>query len=159
MKKSILSVAVIIVFAMWSCTNSTSTSNVSNADSTKTTQTSLQSVNTSELDLKNMNFNGTEPFWSIKFEEDFALYTSPSELNGLKFFYKKSGDKSNPKLTDALVKVSDKEFKILGTMNNADAEITIKTENCSDGMSPDVYTHKITLLIDKKTKYEGCGKK
>ena len=166
MNKVILKLSVLIVFAIWSCNNNaTSPTNSSGVDGTKMTEKKVEtSASTPDsttmsqgIDLKKINFSGTEPFWNIKFEDDYAIYTSPNELDGTKIFYKNNiTDDNNLKLNDATTKVSDKEYKLLGIMKKTKVEITIKNEKCSDGMSDDKGTYKINLLRGKE-KYEGCG--
>jgi len=155
MKKSILKLSTIVILGICSCNNSGSTSN--NADSTNTEQ---NKPSTSNIDMKNINFSGTEPFWNLKFEDNYAIYTSPEELDGVKVFYKKmAGDSNNHTLNDAIIKVSDIEFKIFGVMGNSSVEITIKKEICSNGMSAEDFPFKIILIKDKNVIFEGCGNK
>jgi uncharacterized membrane protein len=155
MKKTILRSLILLLFAVWGCNNSGNTPHVSEADSTKTAQNSAKSA---DFDLKKLSFSGVEPFWGLRFENDFAVYTSPEQLDGVKIFYKKKiGDKNNLTLNEALIKVSDKEFKLFGLMGNSNIEISIKNEKCSNGMSDEDFSYSIVLLKDKKEKYEGCG--
>ena len=173
MNKVILKLSVLIVFAIWGCNNNATSTTNNSVESTKTTEkdapintknidtttTSQGNASINDIDLTKINFSGTEPFWNIKFENDYAIYTSPVELDGIKVFYKKNiGDNNNLKLNDAITKISDKEYKLLGIMKKTKVEITIKNEKCSDGMSAENSTYKIILLRDKE-KYEGCGSK
>jgi len=108
--------------------------------------------------LKKMQFSGTEPFWSVKFSEDYATYSSPED-KGTKIYYKKSyGDTSKPKLTSAIVKKSADEIEIQGSFNGVGVLFTIKKGICSDGMSEETFTHTIEIMIDESGTMQGCGK-
>jgi len=156
MKKIILNLLALSTFFIWSCNNNTTTNQIdNNTDNIKTNQSNAENI-----DLLNATFNGNEPFWDVKFEEDFAIFKSASEpIEGVKIYYKKNvGDNNNIKLTESIIKISDKEFKILGFMDKSSVEITIKNEDCDDGMSPEKYNRKITIQLSNNYKYEGCGK-
>jgi len=108
--------------------------------------------------LKKMQFSGTEPFWSVKFSEEYATYSSPEDA-GTKIYYKKSyGDTSKPKLTSAIVKKSADEIEIQGSFNGVGVLFTIKKGSCSDGMSEEKFTHTIDFMIDEYGSMKGCGK-
>jgi len=142
MKKTILIISALVVFALLGCKNKTTENKESKCD----------------IDLKNFSFIGTEPFWDLKFEEDNAVYNSPMEEKTTMIFYKKSkGDEKNVKLSEAIVKVSDNEYKIWAVMEKSNLEITITKENCSDDMTPTKYSYKILLVFDESTTIYGCG--
>lgn len=169
MKKVILRLSVLAIFSMWSCNNNPANThngseNAKNAEIT--TPKSTNSADTLAMQKGNiaetyawqkLNFRGTEPFWNIAFQNDYAIYTSPEELEGVKIFYKKNvDDNNNVKLTEAVVKISDKEYKLQGLMAKTKIAISIKKEPCNDGMSDEKGEFKM-ILIKGKTSLDGCG--
>ncbi len=157
MKKVVFNLLVLTIFITIGCKNSSKNSKEDVIADTLETKTSSENKN--DYNLLKSTFNGNEPFWDIVFEEDFAIFKSPGEPEeGIKIFYQKnSSDNNNLKLNEAVVKISDNELKIYGLMDKSNIEITIKKQNCEDGMSPDKYNRKITLLKDNKFTFEGCG--
>ncbi len=148
MKKTIIGLLALSILFVWSCNNS----------STNNEKSSLSIEKENSIDLLNASFNGNEPFWNIVFESDFAIFKSPTvPEEGTKIYYKeKNNNTENIKLDEAIIKVSDKEYKIWGLMDNSNIEIIIRKENCDDGMSPDKYNLKIIIVSNNDT-LEGCG--
>ncbi|MBX2975390.1 MAG: hypothetical protein KF721_04595 [Ignavibacteriaceae bacterium] len=116
-------------------------------------------LNISVEDILRMQLSGTEPFWSIKFKEDYAEFFTPDNIDGVKIFYKiESGNKAKPKLKDVVKNVDKLAVEILGTLKGERIKIKIKREKCSDDMSDEIFSFSAEVLMSKSTKLNGCGK-
>lgn len=116
-------------------------------------------LNISTEDILKMQLSGTEPFWSIKFKNDYAEFFTPDNIDGLKIFYKnESSNKAKPKLKDVVKNVDKLAVEILGSLKGEIIEIKIKREKCSDDMSDEIFSFSAEVLMSKSTKLKGCGK-
>lgn len=108
--------------------------------------------------LKNISFGGVEPYWSLVLKEDYAEYTPMGE-NTKKMYYKKSyGDRSKPKLSDALVKKSGTHAEIQAELDGHPINLSIRKEKCSDGMSDNEYSFSIVMMFAEAGAQQGCGR-
>jgi len=95
--------------------------------------------------LFNVNFGGTEPFWSIKFYKDKAVYSDYPGAEKITLSYE--------------VKEINNENYIIDAYDKEDSEsyfILIKKEACTDGMSDNTYPYSIEIKRDTRILY-GCG--
>jgi uncharacterized membrane protein len=107
-------------------------------------------------ELKKATFSGSEPFWSIKFTDEYLLYEDPS--GPLKVYFRKSYDDATKiKLKEAYA-VKDKKGTFFATMNEeVTLQIMVTRQSCSDGMSEDEGKYKMVILYNKDAKNYGCG--
>ena len=92
------------------------------------------------------SFSGNEPFWSVKIYEDRLSYSSPA-TDGKEIFYK---------ITDISEIPGMFMINSENTTDKSTIQMTIKNENCDDGMSPEKHTLKVILNYNGM-QMEGCG--
>jgi uncharacterized membrane protein len=161
MRRFILICSTLVVLATLGCNNSTNQNDGKTTDSLNLAKDVVEKGSASLAgDLLNINFFGTEPFWNLKFKEDFAEYSSPMKDGVTKVYYKKDDkDASKPKLKDAVNKVSENEVNIKGVMDGVNLSISIKKGSCNDGMSAETNPYSISFSMEKGESFSGCGKK
>lgn len=91
---------------------------------------------------------GTEPFWNIEISDDFIVY---KDIDGkLEVFSVSSIDK----VQDANIQL------ITAENNNQQIKLTVTQQECSDGMSDNLFAFKTSVSIVTKNneqKLNGCG--
>jgi uncharacterized membrane protein len=128
---------------------------VTKADNRSTSKTAF----TAE-EIKNAVFLGTEPFWDIKFYDNYAEKNDPSETK-IKFYYLVDGKAGNHKLADAIQAKSGNSVTITVTDESGGAAgvITITHQNCNDGMSENKYPYTFSFIWEDGGGWSGCGRK
>lgn len=96
-------------------------------------------------DIIATTFGGTEPFWSIKFNQTGAKYSAYVGAPEITLVYEIKESNGNT----FSITANDHE-------NMESFFITIKKETCSDGMSEKSYPYSIEIKKDNGTLY-GCG--
>ena len=89
---------------------------------------------------------GTEPFWAVYVIRDDKIVFQPAD---------------GPLVEMDLTRTDSLYPDIIKYIANNTVTaifLTIKKENCSDGMSEEVYPYSVDLNVDGK-KYKGCGRK
>lgn len=97
-------------------------------------------------ELFNKQFFGTEPFWSMRFTRDGVYYTPNIGEAELPLSY-----------ADIKTKSGIWEIKAFNDSNGYEIDITVKKENCSDGMSDNTYPYSINFEFDGMG-ISGCGR-
>ncbi|MEA3452710.1 MAG: hypothetical protein U9Q83_12525 [Bacteroidota bacterium] len=95
--------------------------------------------------LYSMNFGGTEPFWAINFSKDKAIYSDYPGAEKITLSYEIKEINNENFIIDAYDKENSESFFI-----------SIKKEDCTDGMSDNTYPYSIEIKRDTRTLY-GCG--
>ena len=92
---------------------------------------------------------GTEPFWNVKIDDQFIVYTTPENKKEIFIINENS-------------KLANQENQtISGANTNHKIDLVVTKGECSDGMSDQIFTHQIKLQIQGKsinTQQNGCGK-
>lgn len=107
-----------------------------------------------QLEPKNLNnccipydfwCKGNEPFWQIQISEKENLidFYDPMNQHYFSFAY------SKPEYKDGTI-----QYK--ATKNKNSLVVSLKKENCSDGMSEKKYTHSVKVKLNNN-EYSGCG--
>ncbi len=123
----------------------------------------LNAQNTGEAgimaaEVKNAIFFGTEPNWTIKFYDSYAEYEPMGEAKK-KLTYLSAGSKSdNAGIEEALQHIASNEVTISVNSPNGEATITVKRENCNDGMSENTYPYSIVFKTKGSSPKKGCGR-
>lgn len=89
---------------------------------------------------------GTEPFWAVYVIGDEKIVFEPAD-GPISERNLNSTDSSSPGII---------KYFASGTISSI--TLTIKKENCSDGMSEEVYPYSVDLDVGG-VKYKGCGRK
>jgi uncharacterized membrane protein len=89
---------------------------------------------------------GTEPFWAVYVIRDSKIVFEPADGPIFEMELTRT-DTTSPGITRYIA-------------NNIVTGIflTVKKENCSDGMSEEIYPFSVDLVVEGK-KYNGCGRK
>lgn len=126
------------------------------AKNVEKSESTIGALNASEL--KNIQFNGVEPNWTLIFKDAYAEYTEMGQ-NTKKIYYKRSySDSSKPPLSDAIFSDSERKAELQGDFGDKSVKFTIRKENCSDGMSDNNYPYSIDIMFDKSGVLQGCGR-
>jgi len=94
----------------------------------------------------NAKLSGVEPFWSIKFNQNELVYSSPG-FGDMKFEYIK---------VMKIVNGYRVETERLEKETTTYLRLTVTDENCNDGMSEKIYPIKIEGTFNNQ-KLDGCG--
>lgn len=85
---------------------------------------------------------GTEPFWNVAVDGKTITYTSPDNLEGVRFEATRDTDPGVLMMT--------------GTMEDQAFVLTVRKEACSDGMSDKSYAYSATVEIGDGEQ-KGCA--
>ncbi len=108
--------------------------------------------------LKNIQFSGNEPPWTLTFKDNHLEYTLGYNTNIIKMVYYGDHDGSNQKIK----RISDKKVQVELIAESALDKgfiwvATIVKENCDDGMSPTIYQYSIKIQ-EENGDMKGCGR-
>jgi len=88
---------------------------------------------------------GTEPFWSVYVIRDSKIVFHPAE----------GADVEVP-WVNGLITPDTRTREYNSSGNGNSIELKIIKKDCSDGMSEQVHSYEVMLVVNK-TKYSGCG--
>ncbi|MBN1638329.1 MAG: hypothetical protein JW866_05145 [Ignavibacteriales bacterium] len=149
--KRISFVLLFIIFS-YGCKNSTE-ENLPEDENIKenTTKTLVEESPVEEWiaisDLTKMVFFGTEPFWSLRFNNNNIVFSTP--LNE---------DLTIMKHKQKIKTISENEIQVNGIVGKDSYLLIIRKEDCNDGMSDNIYNYSINVSKDDNLLYQGCGR-
>lgn len=108
--------------------------------------------------LISITFFGTEPFWDLEFSEtQINLKTIDGE--DIAMIYTKNGLALNYRLQEVMEYAPNNDIVVTALAKNKPAIITIKKEECNDGMTDNTYPYSITInWCGSINLHKGCGK-
>lgn len=92
----------------------------------------------------NLSASGNEPFWTIKIDGFEATYTTPENLEGIKFAI--TGEKV------------DKTLQFKGRLQGEDIMLAVTNTACENDMSGDKFPMTATLIKSSGT-FGGCAQR
>ena len=89
-----------------------------------------------------LHFSGTEPFWGGEVDGGTLTYSTPEDQDGTEIAIKRFAGRGG--------------LSFSGKLEEADFEMAVTPQACSDGMSDRTYPFTVTLQIGEETR-NGCG--
>jgi uncharacterized membrane protein len=136
---------VSFVFVFESCNFKNQTSKKNAEVSSSVVESKMMDNNKTRIDTFHFKGIGTEPFWSFYIHQDTFMFTQLQDKIDTTYFTLQHIEQTP---TSYSLELKDEQNKM--------GKLEIIKQNCSDGMSDNLYTFKVTFTHNNNL-LNGCG--